>query len=140
MSAVPPPLPWPVRVQAEKTLLLCVSALTVFGGAWCLFSASGLAVWTCAWKSCTAWPCAGCGATRAIVLLLSGRMADAWAMNPGAVLMVPALGAIALYAVITLALRLEPWRPSWRHRVPWRWLLVLAVLANWLYLLAAGRA
>jgi drug/metabolite transporter (DMT)-like permease len=67
-------------------------------------------------------------------------MADAWAMNPGAVLMVPALGAVALYAAITLALRLEPWRPSWRHRVPWRWLLVLAVLGNWIYLLAAGRA
>ncbi len=140
MAPAPPPLPWSVRVQPERTLLLCTAALAVFGGVWCWLATLGAGPWPCVWKSCTAWPCAGCGATRAIVLLFSGRMADAWAMNPGAVLMVPALGAVALYAVITLALRLEPWRPSWRHRVPWRWLLVLAVLGNWIYLLAAGRA
>jgi len=60
-------------------------------------------------------------------------------MNPGAVLLVPALGAAFFYAAATLALRLEPWRPSWARRMPWRWLLVLAVVANWVYLLAAGR-
>ena len=137
---MPPPLPWPVRVQAEKTLLLCVSAVSVFGGAWCLFAASGLTVWTCAWKSCTAWPCAGCGATRAVIQLSTGRWADAWALNPAAVLLVPLLAATALYALIVLLFRLEPWRPAWARRVPWRWLAVTALLANWLYLLAAGRA
>lgn len=140
MASAPPPLPWSVRVQPEKTLLLCASALAVFGGVWCLFVSFGAGPWTCVWKSCTAWPCAGCGATRAVILLSTGQFAQAWTMNPGAVLLVPALGLVSLYAAITLALRLEPWRPSWRHLVPWRGLLVIAVLANWLYLLAAGRA
>lgn len=140
MAPVPPPLPWSVRVQPEKTLLLCVSALAVFGGAWCLSVMLGAGPWPCVWKSCTTWPCAGCGATRAVILLFSGKVADAWTMNPGAVLLVPALGAVFLYAATTLAFRLQPWRPAWFQRVPWRFLLVLAVLGNWIYLLAAGRA
>jgi hypothetical protein len=140
MAPVPPPLPWSVRVQAERTLLLCTAALAVFGGAWCLLAALGAGPWPCVWKSCTAWPCAGCGATRAIILLGSGNFADAWTLNPGAVLLVPALLAVSLYAATTLALRLEPWRPSWRHRIPWRVCLVLAVLGNWIYLLVSGRA
>lgn len=140
MAPVPPPLPWSVRVQPERTLLLCNTALAVFGGAWCLLAALGAGPWPCVWKSCTAWPCAGCGATRAIILLFSGKLAEAWLMNPGAVLLVPALLAVSLYAAMTLFLRLEPWRPSWRHRLPWRWLLSFAVLGNWIYLLVSGRA
>jgi len=140
MAVAPPPLPWSVRVQPEKTLLLCASAVAVFGGAWCLFVALGAGPWPCLWKSCTTWPCAGCGATRAVILFFSGRFAEAWSMNPGAVLLVPALGGVFVYAATTLALRLEPWRPSWSRRVPWRWLLVIAVLGNWIYLVAAGRA
>lgn len=139
MSPVPPPLPWPVRVRAEKTLLLCVSALAVFAGAWCLISAAGLAGWPCVWKSCTAWPCAGCGSTRAVILLSSGSWADALALNPAAVLLVPLLAAAALYAAIVLLFRLDPWRPVWARRIPWRWLAVAALLVNWVYLLAAGR-
>jgi hypothetical protein len=61
-------------------------------------------------------------------------------MNPGAVLLVPALLAVSLHAAVTLALRLEPWRPSWRRHLPWRGLLVFAVLGNWIYLLVSGRA
>jgi hypothetical protein len=140
MAAEPPPLPWSVRVQPERTLLLCAAALAVFGGAWCLLAALGTGPWPCLWKSCTSWPCAGCGATRAILLLFSGRAAEAWTMNPGAVLLVPTLGVMVMHAIITLTFRLEPWRPAWRHRVPWRWLLVGAVAGNWVYLLAAGRA
>jgi hypothetical protein len=140
MAPVPPPLPWSVRVQAEKTLLLCAASLAVFGGVWCLLAALGAGPWPCVWKSCTAWPCAGCGSTRAVILLFSGKVADAWAMNPGAVLLIPPLAAASLYAAATLVFRLEPWRPSWLQRVPWRWLLVIAVLGNWIYLLAAGRA
>lgn len=140
MDAVPPPLPWSVRVQPERTLLLCAAAFAVFGGALCLFHGLGLHAWTCVWKSCTTLPCAGCGATRAVVLLLSGAASDAWSMNPGAVLLVPLLGMVALYAAATLVFRLEPWRPAWRRLVPWRFLLVVSLLANWLYLLAFGRA
>lgn len=140
MAVAPPPLPWPVRVRAEKTLLLCVSAAIVFGSVWCFLAALGAGPWPCVWKASTAFPCAGCGATRAVILLFSGKFAAAWTMNPGAVLLVPAAGAVFLYAAVTLALRLEPWRPSWARRVPWRRLLVLGVLGNWFYLLVAGRA
>lgn len=140
MAPVPPPLPWSVRVQPERTLLLCTGALAVLGGAWCLVSALGVSPWPCVWKSCTSWPCAGCGATRAVILLLSGHVANAWAMNPGAVLLVPVLGALSAYAALVLALRREPWRPAWLQRVPWRAALLLAVLGNWIYLLVSGRA
>ena len=105
-----------------------------------MLAALGAGAWPCVWKSCTAWPCAGCGATRAVILLFSGRFGDAWTMNPGAVFLVPALGAVFLYAATTLVFRLDPWRPSWSRRVPWRCLLVIAVLGNWVYLVAAGRA
>jgi hypothetical protein len=74
-----------------------------------------------------------------MILLSSGRVVEAWAMNPGAVLLLPALGAVSLYASLVLALRLEPWRPAWSRRVPWRALLVLAVLGNWIYLLFSER-
>jgi len=140
MAVAPPPLPWSVRVQPEKTLLLSASAVAVFGAAWCFLAAHGAGPWPCLWKTCTTWPCAGCGATRAVILLFSGKFSDAWTMNPGAVLLVPALGAVFFYAATTLALHLEPWRSSWARRIPWRWLLVIAVLGNWFYLLAAGRA
>jgi hypothetical protein len=107
MAVAPPPLPWSARVQPEKTLLLCLSAVAFFGGTWSLLAALGAGAWPCVWKSCTAWPCAGCGATRAVILLFSGRFADAWMMNPGAVLLVPALAAAFTYAATTLALRLD---------------------------------
>ena len=61
-------------------------------------------------------------------------------MNPGAVLLVPVLGALSAYAALVLALRREPWRPAWLQRVPWRAALLLAVLGNWIYLLVSGRA
>ena len=75
-----------------------------------------------------------------MILLSTGSWAEAWALNPAAVLLVPLLAAAALYAFIVLLFRLDPWRPAWARRVPWRWLAVTALLANWLYLLAAGRA
>jgi len=94
----------------------------------------------CGWKTVTGLPCLGCGGTRALFLLARGEWGDALRMNPGAVLAAAGVAIAAVYAAGVVFLGLSPWRPQWAARVPWRWLVLGAILANWAYLLAAGRA
>jgi hypothetical protein len=46
------------------------------------------------------------------------------------------LAAAGVYALAVVLFRMEPWRPRLSG---WRWLLALAVAANWLYLLTVSR-
>jgi len=135
-----PPLPWRVRVQPERMFLLCGAAALVLGGGWCAAVAAGLSGPACAWKSGTGWPCFGCGATRAVLLLTEGHWLEAVRMNPALVLALPLLAVAGGYCAAVLVFRLEPWRPRALAAVPWRWLAVAVLAANWIYLLAAGRA
>lgn len=138
--SLPPPLPWEIRARPEKMLLLCSASLALLGGLWCAGNALGWTGSVCAWKAGTNLPCAGCGTTRAMLLLAGGQWSQALVLNPAAVLFVPLLVAANLYAIAVLALRLEPWRPAFLRGGAWRWAAASVVLANWLYLLAAGRA
>ena len=136
----PPPLPGGVRVQAEKLIMACSVASAVVAAGLVYAAVHGLFGWSCAWKAVTGWPCAGCGGTRALALLAGGEWLAALRMNPGAVATVPLLLALNLYAAVILVGKLPPWRPRWMTKIRWRWLVVGALLANWLYLLAAGVA
>lgn len=136
----PPPLPWSVQTQPERLLLVAIAASAALAAFLAFFAAMGLPVWVCAWKSCTGIPCAGCGGTRALVLLISGEWQDALRMNPGAVLGMAVLTLIAIYSSLVLSFRLSPWRPSWLAAGVWRWGLAAGLLANWCYLLWRGSA
>lgn len=137
----PPPLPQHARAAAERTMLIVSSAALVAVLFLLVLSAFGHAgQLTCKWKVLTGLPCAGCGGTRALLLLGHGDWRSALLMNPGAVLLTVAFGIVSMYAASVVFLGLPPWRPSWAARVPWRWVAAASIMANWVYLLAAGRA
>ena len=94
----------------------------------------------CLFRAATGLPCLTCGATRALGDLVAGDVSGALAMNPLATLAALALvpwgiGDLALMPRgRALALEVPP--PAARAL---RVLAVVAVLANWAYLIAAGR-
>jgi Protein of unknown function (DUF2752) len=63
----------------------------------------------CPIRALTGWRCPGCGSTRALGALLSGRFADALHYNPLAAILWPALAVLAL-AELYPALRSNRWR------------------------------
>jgi hypothetical protein len=63
----------------------------------------------CPFRTLTGWRCPGCGSTRALAALLSGRFADASHYNPLAVIAWPILAALAV-AELYSALRWNRWR------------------------------
>ena len=99
-----------------------------------------LPVLVCMFRAVTGIPCLTCGATRAAAHLATGDLAGAFAMNPlataGALALVPwGLADLALLPRgKALAVELAP-SAAWAARV----LAVVAVLANWAYLVASGR-
>jgi hypothetical protein len=94
----------------------------------------------CLFKALTGLPCPTCGSTRAVGRLVHLDVPGALAMNPLATIGMAVLAAWALCDLGLLArgraLDLELGRPLGRVV---RVLAVSALLANWLYLLAAGR-
>jgi hypothetical protein len=94
----------------------------------------------CTFKAFTGWPCATCGTTRAAARLVRGDLAGALALNPATTL--AGLGLVP-WALCDLAL-LRRGRalvvsvaPVLRRALTV--LLAAALLANWAYLVAAGR-
>lgn len=133
-------MPWAVRVAPERAILACAVAAAVMGAAAWLALSAGIPGWRCPWKLLSGLPCVGCGTTRAVVLFGCGHCCEALLLNPGGVLALAGLAGAAAYAGAVLFFRLEPWRPAGLIRSRWRWLAALAALANWIYLIAAGRA
>ncbi len=118
-------------------LALLASALLAFAPPSFLAAASR-ALPGCLWKGLTGVPCPGCGSGRAALALASGQMAEAFRLNPlfaASLLVFVAAGLVAG----ALSLSGRPLREP--RRLP-RWLfllLVLAVAANWGWLLSDGR-
>jgi len=94
----------------------------------------------CVFKGLTGLPCPTCGSTRALGRLFALDFAAALAMNPFTTLAAAVVGAWALADLVLL-----PSRRSLDVSVSPRLGLVLRVgalvlfLANWVYLMAAGR-
>lgn len=136
----PPPVPRSLVAGPEVLILLISASAAVIGSALVFAAGKGGLVFPCFWKACTGLPCFGCGGTRALTLLLAGRWADALQMNPGVVAAAALVVVLNVYALAVLVLRLPPLRPAWLMRGQWRWLLLGAVVANWLYLIVVGLA
>jgi hypothetical protein len=94
----------------------------------------------CVFKGLTGWPCPTCGSTRAVARLFHLDPAGALAMNPFTTLV-----AVVIAAWAAVDLLLLPRRRALRVDVSPRVAKVLRVvgfaafLANWVYLLVAGR-
>jgi hypothetical protein len=99
-----------------------------------------LPILACLFRAATGLPCLTCGATRALARLVTGDVAGALAMNP--------LATAVAFAVVPWGLSdaalLARGRAVAADVTPsgarvLRVLAVVAVLANWAYLIASGR-
>jgi hypothetical protein len=95
----------------------------------------------CLFKLATGLPCPTCGITRAVMAMTRLDFAAALAMNPLAVAGALAGALYLVYAATVLAWRLPRFRPRLEPRdlVRARVAVLVAVSANWCYLVAAGR-
>jgi len=100
---------------------------------------SGLGLSVCTWKGLTGLPCAGCGGTRSVSLLLGGDVASALGMNPLAIVAIAGTLLATVYAGLVVVFRLEPLRLPFLRAKFWRFALPGLIGANWIYLLLAGR-
>ena len=105
-----------------------------------LFHLDRLPFTVCYLKAFTGIPCPTCGSTRAIGCLAHGDLAGAFGMNP---LATAAFLALVPWALTDLALltrgRALNLSVSPRMGQALRVAAVVTVLANWAYLIAAGR-
>lgn len=128
-----------MRTGPERTILVCAAAAVFVGSALLVGHRLGFRP-VCVWKAATGIPCAGCGGTRALSLLVGGSAGEALRWNPGAVLAAAALAAACCYAFFVLAFRFEPWRPSFLRSRILRAAVLLGLVANWIFVILAARA
>ena len=95
---------------------------------------SGHGIMLCHFRRMTGFPCPTCGSTRAVLSLVQGEIARGLAFNPLAVV---ALAALICAAVVQLfTKRRVAVRMSRRERYLAWGLAVVALLANWAYVLS----
>ncbi len=140
MNEAPPPLPWNVRTRPEQLVLVFAAASALSGIPLLIAHHFGVAAHACIWKRVTGLPCAGCGGTRAADALLHGDPAAAFVMNPAASAGILLLALLTAYACGILIFRMEPLRPTLLRGRGWRTAVLATLVANWIYLLLAGRA
>ena len=104
------------------------------------WGSAGLPWPQCIFHHFTGEPCLTCGATRAAIALLHGNFPAAFALNPLATFALLAAIALNVYAAISLACRAGRLRflISVRAKFVLRIAVVVAVVANWLYLIERG--
>lgn len=134
----------PVRISARPgapPLGAIFGGIGLLGGfAVSLLGLDRLPFAVCLFKSLSGLPCPTCGSTRAVARLFAHDPAGALAMNPLTTLGALAVAAWALADLVllprgrALSVELEP-RLASLVRVG----VIVAVLLNWAYLLAAGR-
>ena len=94
----------------------------------------------CVFKLTTGLPCLTCGSTRALARLVHGDLYGAWLMNPlaasGTLGLVPWAAADLVLMIRGRALAVELSPAAARAA---RVAVVAAAVANWAYLVAAGR-
>mgnify|MGYP003493396509 FL=1 len=94
----------------------------------------------CVFKGLTGLPCPTCGSTRTLGRLAALDFAGAWSQNPLASAAAFGVAAWALADLVllprrkALGLEVDP-----RLGLALRWGALLLFLANWVYLVAAGR-
>jgi hypothetical protein len=134
--ATPPPLP----TSWEFNVLICIVSIASLFAILVLLNYFELPTPKCAWKSATGIPCAGCGGTRAGILLLNGDIIGAFAINPLATMFAMISVAVSAYSVLVIIGVKKPLRLNIKRRsVVLPTIAVALVVANWIYLLLAGR-
>ena len=96
----------------------------------------------CGVKAMTGVPCPTCGGTRAAMALALGQPVRALWLNPLAALGLLGAGVYAAYAWSVVFGWMKPVRTGWLTPpmpAALRWGAGLLLVANWLYLIAAGR-
>lgn len=91
----------------------------------------------CWFRRATGIACPACGGTRMAQSLASGDLPGAIAFNPLLFALVASLVAWAALRLVWGRRLVVELHPRWR-RVGWS-LVAVALVANWLYLIAAGR-
>jgi uncharacterized protein DUF2752 len=123
----------PLGAILAGTLVLAAAAVG-------LLHLDALPFTVCLFKLMTGFPCLTCGTTRALGRLVHGDLYGAWLMNPlaasGALALVPWAAADLLLMIRGRALGVELAPAAARAA---RVAVVAAALANWAYLVAAGR-
>ena len=122
----------------HELLWLLVGAVSL-GAAW-LWLRIGLPWPRCVFHECTGVPCLTCGATRCFLFLARGQFGAAFRMNPLAFCALLASGLFAVYAAATLLFQLPRVRVSVTGGAACRvrFGVLALLLANWIYLIAAG--
>ena len=126
---------WP-RVPLWAVAMVVVWAGTV-AAVWHAGEARGHTPQLCVFKQITGLPCPTCGTGRMVLALCRGDVAAAAAMNP--LMFVLAAGGTALLGLRTLFGRRRRVDPPGLHAVRGWQVLLAAALANWAYLILAGR-
>jgi hypothetical protein len=127
----------PRETDPELLGLGASAGALAYGGVWL---AAGLPLPPCAFRAVTGCPCPTCGATRCVLALLHGRIAEAAGWNP---LIFAGLGAFALvnlYAAAVLLGRLPRIRLSLSEVESRILCIVFAILlaTNWVYVIRRG--
>lgn len=121
-----------------ELLALGASAGTVaWGFAWV---AGGLPLPPCAFHAVTGCPCPTCGATRCVLALLHGHVAEALGWNPLVLAGVAGMALLNLYAAVVLAAVLPRARLSFagaEARIL-RVACIVLLAANWAYEIHRG--
>jgi Protein of unknown function (DUF2752) len=95
--------------------------------------------YTCPFKALTGLPCATCGMTHAFVYLAHGELRAALAASPLGALLAGAAWLLAAADVVRLALALPVPSPKPRAARALAFTGLIALLANWAFLVVANR-
>ena len=126
---------WSSHLTVPALVALAWVALIIAGQA--VQAATGREVVLCWFHRVTGLACPTCGGTRMAAAIMSGDWTTAAAMNP---LLLVVLAWLLVWATLRFACGRRiviQLHPHWR-RIGWS-LLAAALVANWLYLIAAGR-
>lgn len=98
----------------------------------------------CIIKSVTGFPCPSCGTTRAVQLLLQGKMFESLAMNPFGILVTLIMTIVPFWILFDIVLKKKSFYIAYKKmektiRIQWlAAILILLVLLNWIWNIYKG--
>ena len=93
----------------------------------------------CIIKNVTGYPCPSCGTTRAVTLLLEGKIIESLLLNPFGIIVAIVMTIFPLWVLIDIILKKESFFRIYKKgettiRKPWlASILILIVLLNWIW-------
>ncbi|MCF6131666.1 DUF2752 domain-containing protein [Flavobacterium wongokense] len=93
----------------------------------------------CIIKSVTGYPCPSCGTTRAVSLLLHGKIIDSIVLNPFGIIVAMMMAVFPIWVVIDIVLKKDTFFRAYEKaeatiRKPWlATILIALVLLNWIW-------